>query len=781
MTEILLNSTLQHHPTLSEQRLLSILQMLPEAVGRTLPDMTLTFANDKLCKILLKTAEELLHKSLLEFVPYPNQEAFIQAFNTCLYDRQTTEQEVVCFDKQNRMICARRWQFIPILDDSLQIAEVQIIAVDIDEYKELEETLRKSESKFRNYLETAPEGIFILDKAGKFKYANSAGAKLLGYSIDDFKGLIFANLISKFDLPIGLDEVFLLEKRDKINFEAVFLKKSRKTVPVLLDIARVSENSFICFVKDITKLKKNERAIRKAKHKAETDVAVKSQFLSTMSHEIRTPMNAVIAMTHLLLQDNPRIEQIKHLNILKFSAENLLVLINDILDYNKIEAGKIVFEAIEFDIRSLLHTIRDGLQYKANAKDIEIILDIDVKIPTILIGDTVRLSQILINLLDNAIKFTQEGHIKLQVKAGLIGQEYSVLDFSVADTGIGIETNKLEAIFERFTQATAETTRKFGGTGLGLAIVKKLLELQDSRIYVESELGKGTKFYFQLPFKNSLKLQLLSIESHINLGQAEEHNLQGVRILLVEDNEINQLVANQFLQKWNASVAIAENGAVAVEMVQTQSYDIVLMDLEMPVMNGYKATGKIRKLGENFTTLPIIALTASAFSEVKHRVYRAGMNDYVTKPFNPDELYQKLKKNLKPQNLADTLNNMQQANPETDVLAVPDDLINYQKIVDISGGNKSFIKRYNELAIKLFTEYPQEYEQAFQEKNLERLRKISHNARATIGLLEFTALDDEIKKGKKLLQDSSNLPEIAQNIRSVKLLCRKVLLLIPQD
>ena len=381
-------------------------------------------------------------------------------------------------------------------------------------------------------------------------------------------------------------------------------------------------------------IKKKNLEIVHQKYKALRASKAKSRFLAMMSHEIRTPMNAVIGITNLLLQENPRRDQEESLQTMKFSAESLLVLINDILDYNKIEAGKIEFEDIPFDFGNLIKSLHNTLVGKANEKGLQLVEDLDSQLPQYVLGDPTRLAQILTNLISNAIKFTETGYVKLNVE--LVGEtdEKFHLAFTVSDTGIGISKEKLGTIFNSFTQATSDITRRYGGTGLGLSITKKLIELQGSRIRVESEPGRGTEFYFTLSFERTA-IRPAAADG----GLRPLRDLTGVRILLAEDNPVNELVARRFLNKWGIQVESVSDGQQAVSIVQEQPFDLILMDLQMPVLDGFKATRKIRSLAnQSFQSLPIIALTASAMNEIRHKAFEAGVTDFIAKPFNPDEL-----------------------------------------------------------------------------------------------------------------------------------------------
>lgn len=385
------------------------------------------------------------------------------------------------------------------------------------------------------------------------------------------------------------------------------------------------------------------KALLEAKERAEIAAVTKAQFLSNMSHEIRTPMNAVVGLTHILLESSPREDQLEDLNTLKFSANNLLAIINDILDLSKIEEGKISFEHIDFNLKHLLLNIQSTLMLKASEKGLNFTVDIEEQVPLMLIGDPVRLSQILINLANNAIKFTEEGQVKIRISLRKMIDEEAMIFFEVIDTGIGIAKEKQEIIFNSFTQADANTTRLFGGTGLGLTITKKLIELQGGHIAVESEPGKGARFYFCLVLPISKNINLKGKET---IKLLEEYNLNNPkRILLVEDYKVNQIVAEKFFKRWEMEYDVANNGLEAINLIKQNDYGLILMDLQMPEMDGYEATKVIRRMdGGTYAQLPIVALSASAMLEIKQRALDIGMDDFISKPFKPKELYNTIAK-----------------------------------------------------------------------------------------------------------------------------------------
>lgn len=375
-------------------------------------------------------------------------------------------------------------------------------------------------------------------------------------------------------------------------------------------------------------------SFKQATLQAQQGLKAKSEFLSTMSHEIRTPLNAVIGMTHLLLRHDPRADQKEDLGVLLFSANNLLSIVNNILDYNKIEEGKIGFEHIPMDLRAIAGNIVAGLKNTAQEKGIDLLIDIDEHLDKKLIGDPTRTSQVINNLVHNAIKFTREGYVRLSVQVTSLTGDSATVTVKVKDTGIGIAHEKQHMIFDRFTQADSSTSRSYGGTGLGLAITKRILELQGVVLQLASEADKGSEFYFTQIFP--ISQEPVWQQQELLPSANRDHLLKGICLLLVEDNPLNVLVAQTILENSGALVEVAINGLEALEKLDRTRHRLVLMDLHMPEMDGYEATVLLRKRGE---TLPIIALTASMPTEVENEAYAAGLTDVIVKPFNPDDLY----------------------------------------------------------------------------------------------------------------------------------------------
>ncbi len=496
------------------------------------------------------------------------------------------------------------------------------------------------------------DGLFRTTENGRFLYANDAFCKMFG-----FESL---NEIAKLK---SLD--FYVDPDQRIEFQKLLASKGvLKNVEVLLK--RIDGNIFWGLIsvsiskdpvgdiyydgsiRDVTELKHIERQLKIEIQKAEEASRAKEMFLSTMSHELKTTMNAVIGMTHLLLASDPKPSQEENLKTLQFSAENLLHIINDILDFSKIEAGKIELESERFSQKDLLsHShMTESFKPKAAAKELDLIIEVGEGLNETYIGDHTRLSQILNNLISNAIKFTYHGKVLVRAELKRNAEAAHLVHFLVTDTGIGIPENKRQMIFGMFTQANSNTTRKYGGTGLGLTISKRLVELHDSNLHLESMAGQGSTFHFDILFTLNDQQQLQPKKDLVSSKNGGMTNaLVEVKVLIVEDNEVNQILLKKFAQIWGAQIAFAENGLEATQVVEEYDPDIILMDLQMPIMDGYAASKIIRSILQ-FSTTPILAVTASVLLDVHSKITEAGMTDYVCKPFKPEDLLQKIKQLL---------------------------------------------------------------------------------------------------------------------------------------
>jgi signal transduction histidine kinase/CheY-like chemotaxis protein len=431
-----------------------------------------------------------------------------------------------------------------------------------------------------------------------------------------------------------------LEKRKKIQAELIQAIKilGNNNSELEVDVDNLTELLEILH-NEIEYKKESEEQLSISKFNAEKANEAKSEFLSIMSHEIRTPLNAIIGLIYIMEKDRTVKSFNENFDVLKTSAQNLFLLLNNILDFNKIEAGKIELETIPFNFKDLVLEIVRSLQAKAleNQNKIEVI--IDDKFQANIVSDPLRISQIFTNLILNAIKFTKNGLIQVKIDQVNEINNHSVFKVQISDNGIGIDVGKFNSIFQKFAQADTKTSRQYGGSGLGLVITKNLLNLFHSDIELESEIGTGSKFSFvlNLPIFNKNS----ELKNELNAVDYEEQKLEGLKVLLVEDNLINVKIAEKILKQWGVNVDVALNGLIAVEKHKSTKYDIILMDLSMPVMDGFEATINIRSID---SSIPIIALTASTSYLSLEKAMQIGINEYITKPFNPRELNLKLSK-----------------------------------------------------------------------------------------------------------------------------------------
>lgn len=424
----------------------------------------------------------------------------------------------------------------------------------------------------------------------------------------------------------------------KVNKLTTILSVALITILSLLTLSLYKNNNLRARANELLQKKNNE--LTRAKENAEKASLAKAQFLSTITHELRTPLYAVTGLTHLLLEESPTENQKEHLNSLKFSGEYLLSLINNILDLNKLEANKVEIIETNFDLEKRISDVLVALKNSADEKNTKIHFDFDQAIPKKLKGDPLKISQVLINLIGNSIKFTEDGDIWISVKKARQESAFVWLDFEIKDNGEGISKEKQKAIFENFTQGSTQINRKFGGTGLGLSIVKNLLNLMGSEVTLESELGKGSRFSFQLKFE---ALEIPKEASKESIALEDANSMKGKKILIVEDNKINQMITRKILEKNGVICEVSDTGDLAIDKVKNGDFDLILMDIHMPGISGIEATIEIRKFNED---IPIIALTAVTLEESLEDFYKNGFNDIIPKPYKTEEFFNKINKHL---------------------------------------------------------------------------------------------------------------------------------------
>lgn len=517
----------------------------------------------------------------------------------------------------------------PITNSSNVVTGVVVVLRNINRIKNMEEVL----SRYQLMSATARDIILFIDENDRIIDANRAAVSAYGYTREELLSMSIHSIrktwcFTKEQMEVAFATGFF--------FEAVHYRKDGSYFPVEVSSQGAvigGKRILLSIIRDISERKEAEIELRKAKEDAEEANRAKSEFLANMSHEIRTPINGIVGMIDLTLCTELSDEQKEDLTTAKGCAASLLNIINDILDFSKMEAGKLKIDKIDFNIKSLVEEITKTHSIRANDKGLELIYAFSSNIPSYLEGDPLRLQQVLNNLLSNAVKFTDNGEIFLKVKSKEHKKEKIELEFSVRDTGIGIPENIIDKLFKSFCQLDSSYTKKFGGTGLGLVISKQLVEMMDGRIWVESEAGKGSTFYFTIPFKIGNKPKVR--EEVRNLPQ---RLLKKLDILLVEDDSVNQAVICKILKESGCTIDISSNGKEALDAYKNKQYDLVLMDIQMPMMDGIEAVERIRALEIGRKHTPIIALTAYALKGDRERFMELGMDGYLAKPIIIGEL-----------------------------------------------------------------------------------------------------------------------------------------------
>ncbi|NOT74436.1 MAG: PAS domain S-box protein [Cyclobacteriaceae bacterium] len=688
---------------------------------------TRTFISPSAKNILGYEPEELIGKSPFDIILPEDAERMKQSTHVETLKGKSANMEYRVRRKDGTIIWMET-NSNPYFNDKGEMIGFQTSAREITRRKEIELKLEERERIYRLLSENTHDLIAIHDAEGRYTFVSSSFKSVLGYELQELIGLSAYEIIHPGDHERLREQAHqpALQGTSLSGVEYRIRKKDQTYIWVeTYTQPIVDENNIVTSIqtssRDVSQRKSYELALKQAITKAEEASNAKSQFLSMMSHEIRTPMNAVIGLTNFMIEDNPPDHHLENLKLLRYSGENLLSIINDILDFNKIEAGKIDLEEIPFDLVELLENLIKMMQSKASAKQLSLLLQMNYDLPKYVKGDPVRINQVLVNLLGNAIKFTHEGSVELQISLEGKSGDLNKILFAVSDTGIGIESDKQEIIFENFSQANKAITRKFGGTGLGLAISKKLVNLMGGELKVESQSGKGSVFYFSLELKSSAEIPRSRVTPHVPVATKTDV----IKVLVVEDNPVNQVVVNNYLSKWGLTAEFANNGKEALQKLSARTYQLVLMDLQMPEMDGYEATRRIRANDDSyFKEIPIIALTASAMTDHLEDIKKAGFDEVVTKPFKPAELHEKIFSKL-PQTSSFSMNTIQ------------DD--------DVKSRNLK----------KLMADNLREVIRAIEEDDLESFQSRIHKSKTTLALINNKELSDLIEKTDNSFSESN--------------------------
>ncbi len=640
---------------------------------------------------------------------------------------------------------------------------------DITQRKQYEQRLLQSEKRNRDIINYSQGVICSHELDGTIISINPAGCVTTGYSLEELIGKSIVDFI-----PDQHKEAFVAQYLSSFTSgrtaEGILSLRHKQghLIHLLYQNYKVEEVNgskyIIGFAQDVTERLQAENELKDAKQTAEESMKAKELFLANMSHEIRTPMNGIVGLTNLLLHTPLNEKQQQYATSVKHSAENLLVIINDILDFSKIEAGKLEITKAPFDLTNLIYNVRSSFQYEAQSKGIQFITNLEDNTPSLLIGDQVRINQILVNLISNAIKFTEHGSVTLNIGAIKDSDHAVRLRFTVIDTGIGIAKEKVEKIFQSFTQANADTSRKYGGTGLGLSIVKSLLELMGSQIKIKSRQGHGSTFYFDVTFGKSGKLDSNpTSDTEFNFTD----KLKGIRILLAEDNKVNQLFVSELMNDWGAELDVANDGKEAIDLYRKNHYDIVLMDIQMPIMSGLDATLIIRtEMPESKRQVPIIAMTANAMKGDDDKFLKAGMNAVVFKPFESLELFSKIGTYLRDYRPVESNTVAEQViAPAAQTIAADEPILKYADLKVLkaySRGKNSFVMKMLGVITETVPVTLQELETAIETENWQQVNKSAHKL---IPNMNMTG-NKELETTMKWIEDLALNPEIQPFIKA---------------
>lgn len=655
----------------------------------------------------------------------------------------------------------------PVLDKYGEVKIVIGYGMDITDIKTIQQKIELSEKSYRDVIDNSMAIITTHDLEGRFLTVNPMVGKLYGYEDEEMIG----HSITEFMLP-----------EDRELFKTIYLYKiiEEKQANGILRVVNKNGNTIytlynnflkeepgkppyiIGFSVDITDRVLAEKELKKAKKITEELAKTKQNFLANMSHEIRTPMNAIMGMANQLGKTPLNPTQQFYLNTINSASDNLLVIINDILDLSKIEAGKLSFENIGFEPQLFVLNAMQVLANKADEKGLKLTNSyFDNAVSKVLVGDPYRLNQVMLNLISNAIKFTEKGGIDVKLHVLSSNDQSQLIQIAITDTGIGMEDEFVQRLFDKFSQEYESVSRKYGGTGLGMSICKDLIELMGGKIFASSKKGEGTTVTFELELKKGTQADLKTKE----IIEFKKDFLADKKILIVDDNDMNRLVASIILENYGTQIFEAINGSEAIEKVNSVQPDLVLMDLQMPIVNGFEATETIRKQGNN---VPIIALTANAIKGENDKCFVSGMNDYVPKPFKEEDLLKVIAKWLGKEAATTTA-----STEETNIAMLDNNdelLYDLTNLNTISGGNEVFIKKMLAIFCAQTPQMMQDMQKAFTANELEKMGALAHKIKPSIDNLAINSLKQVVRDIEAAGKSKSTTDDLPQKLQ----LCQDV-------
>lgn len=659
-------------------------------------------------------------------------DAFVERMNELLENRQARVGEEISM-ANGRIL---ELDYIPIFLDDNQYMGHLWKYTDVTEKYQARELIRRSEEKYRGIMNNMELGLFEVDNDQIIIRSYERCCKMLGYTEEEMVGKNATELL----VPAEFVSVVERQQEERLrgnagSYELQLIKKDGSRIWVLVSgVPILDENGIIVgsmgIHYDMTERKQLEHELARAKRFAEEAQQAEKQFFANMSHEIRTPLNAIIGMSHLLFDTQPTQQQREYIDILKTSADFLHSLISDLLDMTKIEAGRIEIHARPFDLAGLLRSTQKVFQMKLQNRPISVDVSLDERINAEFIGDDVMLNQILLNLVGNAEKFTEQG--KIQITARITKEELNRqwVEFTVTDTGVGIPAEKLDMVFQKFKQVNPQGF-KHKGTGLGLAITKELVEIQDGTISVASQVDVGSSFTFTIPYIKSLvPAEQKTVDKQLTLVE----ELKTCNVLIVEDNLMNQTYIGSLLNKWNIPYTMASDGKQAVEKAKNQQFDIILMDIQMPIMNGYEATVAIRSTQNPNQDTAIIALTASAMLDHKSVAMEAGMNDFLTKPFEPNQLLSVLQR-FAP---------VEQIDNEGCILF--NEALDRQRLSELYGGDAAYASEMFSMFLTDIVPDIRKLPSICETKDWTHLASAAHKLKPTLAMVGLSELEEKMRR-----------------------------------
>lgn len=755
-------------------RLSNLLASLQNGVLVEDENRRIVMANQKFCEMFaISISPELLvgvdcTTSAEQFKHlFLNPERFVEGINTLLDNQKLVAEEEISLS--DGRVFERT--YIPIFINNEYKGHLWIYN-DITIRKLSETALKRQEERYRNIIANMNLGLIEVGNDDTILYVNHSFSEMSGYAEDELIGKNASSLLlGEGNRGIPQEKQLLREKGISDAYEVMVKDKRGQLKWWLISGApRYNDDNelvgSIGIHLDITAQKKLEIDLMEAREAAEVSSRAKETFLANMSHEIRTPLSAILGMSRLLRETNLNIDQSRYLDTINKASDHLLVIINDILDISKIDAGMLELESIGFKLPDLIDQVLQLMALKADEKGLELSKDLDPHIARVLIGDPFRLKQVLLNLFSNAIKFTEKGNVNINVHLSTDSEEKVLLTFVVTDTGVGMSQDLQQRIFQNFVQGDKTTARRYGGTGLGMSICKKLVEMMGGLITLESEVGKGTRVSLQIPFYKGANRDIPKVV----VENMDLSLLSGSRILVVEDNEVNRFLATIILERKGVAVVSAENGRDAIDILMKESFDLILMDIQMPVLDGFESTGIIRN--ELGSAVPIIALTANAIRGEYEKCINAGMNGYLSKPFEPDALL----------NIVTTWLNHKKESAVNNLLGKSrTELYSLKKIEKICNGDKAFVRKMVRLFLDQIPAAVKEMQGAFRKGELGKVSAIAHKIKPTLDNMYISSLYTEIREIEILAKDGNDTSLLEGYISTVDKVIEKVVEQITTD